>query len=166
MNTAPKCRICGCTQLRACVTEDGPCWWASPDLCSACLSAALQEVFSGQTPLSAIAEVAVERWRQVRQKGFDAAHDDDEHLGGELTRAAIAYAAHASVALSLGQKWGPKMAVTYAGHKAPGTWPWERAWWKPVSPRRDLLRAAALLIAEIEKIDRAEAAASAARERA
>lgn len=30
------CRVCGCTEARACVTEDGPCWWVEGDLCSAC----------------------------------------------------------------------------------------------------------------------------------
>lgn len=31
------CRICGCTDLRACVSETGPCHWVEPDLCSACV---------------------------------------------------------------------------------------------------------------------------------
>jgi hypothetical protein len=31
-----KCRVCGCTESRACVTEGVPCHWAEPDLCSAC----------------------------------------------------------------------------------------------------------------------------------
>lgn len=30
------CRVCGCTDLAACVTEDGPCHWVAEDLCSAC----------------------------------------------------------------------------------------------------------------------------------
>ncbi len=30
------CRVCGCTNDRACVTPDGPCYWVEPDLCSAC----------------------------------------------------------------------------------------------------------------------------------
>lgn len=33
-------------------------------------------------------------------------------------------------------------------------WPWDMSWWKPRTPREDLVRAAALLIAEIERIDR------------
>ena len=28
------CRVCGCTDDRAC---DGGCWWVQPDLCSACV---------------------------------------------------------------------------------------------------------------------------------
>ena len=38
----------------------------------------------------------------------------------------------------------------------PNFWPiaWEDKWWKPKNPRRDLVRAAALIIAEIERLDR------------
>jgi hypothetical protein len=39
----------------------------------------------------------------------------------------------------------------------PGFWLWEKKWWKPSSPRKDLVKAAALLIAEIDRIDTAEA---------
>lgn len=37
-------------------------------------------------------------------------------------------------------------------------WCWDRSWWKPTTPRRDLVKAAALILAEIERIDRAAAA--------
>lgn len=37
-----------------------------------------------------------------------------------------------------------------------GGWPWSRAWWKPASRRRCLIKAGALILAEIERIDRAE----------
>lgn len=34
------CRVCGCTDARACVTVDGvPCHWIAADLCSACAAA-------------------------------------------------------------------------------------------------------------------------------
>lgn len=36
------CRVCGCTDSRACVTADGPCYWVEPGLCSACVD--LEEV--------------------------------------------------------------------------------------------------------------------------
>lgn len=29
----PACRVCGCTDERAC---PGGCWWVEPDLCSDC----------------------------------------------------------------------------------------------------------------------------------
>ncbi|MBX3488888.1 GNAT family N-acetyltransferase [Parvibaculum sp.] len=31
-----RCRVCGCTQNKACVTPAGPCWWIAADLCSGC----------------------------------------------------------------------------------------------------------------------------------
>lgn len=30
------CRVCGCTDNNACITEVGPCWWVEEELCSAC----------------------------------------------------------------------------------------------------------------------------------
>lgn len=35
-----RCRVCGCTADRACVDDDGPCWWVERDLCSACATPA------------------------------------------------------------------------------------------------------------------------------
>jgi hypothetical protein len=34
-------------------------------------------------------------------------------------------------------------------------WPWSREWWQPKDRRRDLVRAGALIVAEIERLDRA-----------
>ncbi len=31
-----KCRVCGCTDDHACMTNEGPCHWVEEDLCSAC----------------------------------------------------------------------------------------------------------------------------------
>jgi hypothetical protein len=31
-----RCRKCGCTDERACITAEGPCHWVAADLCSAC----------------------------------------------------------------------------------------------------------------------------------
>jgi len=31
-----RCRKCGCTDERACITREGPCYWVAADLCSAC----------------------------------------------------------------------------------------------------------------------------------
>lgn len=85
---------------------------------------------------SVIVEIANERLRQVIAEGWSAAHDD-EHIRFELARAAAAYAASA------------------AG-RYPMYWPWDIAWLKPTNPRRDLIKAAALIVAEIERLDRIE----------
>ncbi|SUU02078.1 Uncharacterised protein [Acinetobacter baumannii] len=47
-----------------------------------------------------------------------------------------------------------KPAGVYQSEEAPEYWPWDDCYWKPKSPRQDLVRAAALLIAEIERLDR------------
>jgi hypothetical protein len=39
--------------------------------------------------------------------------------------------------------------------ETPALWPWATAWWKPRDRRRNLVRAAALVLADIERIDRA-----------
>lgn len=31
-----QCTECGCTDDQACVTDEGPCSWVQPGLCSAC----------------------------------------------------------------------------------------------------------------------------------
>lgn len=32
-----RCRVCGCTDLEPCITDEGPCSWVEKDLCSACV---------------------------------------------------------------------------------------------------------------------------------
>jgi hypothetical protein len=36
MDAVRQCHVCGCHDLAACQTEDGPCHWVEHDLCSAC----------------------------------------------------------------------------------------------------------------------------------
>lgn len=86
----------------------------------------------------AVADIAAERERQQAVEGWTPGHDDSEHGPGTLARAAACYALNA------------------AGVQPPGmNWPWEDKWWKPKDPRRDLVRAGALIVAEIERLDRA-----------
>lgn len=85
--------------------------------------------------ISVLQEVGRVRERQVA-KGYDAAHDD-EHTDGAIAVAAAYYA------------WG-KGVPEYL-------WPWEEAA-RPtlslMSDRERLLVAAALIVAEIERLDR------------
>jgi hypothetical protein len=100
---------------------------------------------------SVIQEIADERAGQKRREGFTADHDD-EHTMSELARAAQAYIQH-----YVGQ-WGRVRddftAEMYRTRAAPSCWPWGLNWWKPKTGRRDLVRAAALIVAEIERLDR------------
>lgn len=50
-----KCRDCGCTDDRACMTATGPCHWVERDLCSNCadgarLDAAIKESINPSVP--------------------------------------------------------------------------------------------------------------------
>ena len=89
-----------------------------------------------------VAEIAAERLRQISQEGWTPEHDD-EHSCGELAAAAACYAYPAP--------WGVNpSALKYP----PKPWPWNVEWWKPRDRRRNLVRAAALIVAEIERLDR------------
>lgn len=92
-------------------------------------------------PLSAFAlAVIAERRRQVEAEGWTTEHDD-AHRKGELASAASCYADSAGE----GSTW-----------LTPPGWPWAADWWKPAGFRRDLVKAAALILAEGEKFDRAK----------
>lgn len=103
----------------------------------------------------ALDDVRRERERQVNEEGWTPGHDDN-HCFGELARAAAAYAWFASFTDEArdGMKMEPKRGYI---NLLWCMWPrsWSECWWKPKDRRRDLVRAAALLVAEIERLDRA-----------
>ncbi|ENX5130679.1 ead/Ea22-like family protein [Salmonella enterica] len=88
----------------------------------------------------AILDVMAERQRQQSVEGWTPEHDD-EHCNGELAMAAVCYINDTgAVNRNGGKPWG---------------WPWDASWWKPDTRRRNLVKAGALILAEIERIDRA-----------
>lgn len=93
---------------------------------------------------NAIDDVIRERRHQIERERFNTEHDD-KHVKGELCKAAAGYADHAADVI---------VNLEEANFDVPCDWPWDDKWWKPKDPRRDLVRAAALIIAEIERIDR------------
>lgn len=97
----------------------------------------------------AIKDVWLERERQITEEGWSAAHDD-EHLPGHLARAGACYALYEASEAKAFSEW--LLSVIRS------IWPFEWSWWKPKDRRRNLVRAAALIIAEIERLDRAEKA--------
>ena len=97
----------------------------------------------------AIFDVLIERHRQRADEDFSHVHDDGLSKG-ELARAGACYAVS-----SLPDNAIPRAAAELPivlGH----LWPFVWTAWKPKDQRADLVRAAALLIAEIERIDRAQ----------
>ncbi|HEL7748804.1 TPA: hypothetical protein UL761_000308 [Stenotrophomonas maltophilia] len=95
--------------------------------------------------------IAIERQRQMAAERFTSTHDE-QYQRGELAKAAVAYAQLAAMELDAGTR----------GHigwlNPPAIWPWEAHWWKPVDARRDLVRAGALIAAQLDLIDQRDAA--------
>jgi hypothetical protein len=87
-------------------------------------------------------QIDFERQRQVASEGWTAAHDDG-HSSGELALAAACYAVAATN--------HPDRPLATAA-----LWPSERKWFKPSFARSNLIKAAALILAEIERLDRME----------
>lgn len=92
------------------------------------------------TMSEAARDVLSERRRQITEEGWATKHDD-LHTDRGMAAAAAVYALHAADVVGV-----------YCDF-----WPWEPHWWKPSTPRRNLVKAGALIIAEIERIDRAAA---------
>ena len=102
--------------------------------------------------MSVLDEIAAERRRQIEVEGWGPEHDD-EHDEGEMAFAAACYAISGGVPENQRGKSDRLIAAIQF------VWPtqWEWKWWKPKDRRRDLIRAAALIVAEIERLDRSGA---------
>lgn len=107
----------------------------------------------------AVRDVVDERLRQRRDRstggeGWSVEHDN-RHGGGELTAAAGVYALAAGRIMADNREsilpTGPQAIPSNLA----AFWPWAATWWKPDGGvRRMLVKAAALIIAEIERLDR------------
>lgn len=102
----------------------------------------------------AIKAIAAERKRQVEQEGWTHKHDDN-HSDGSLAQAAACYANPMTINV--------RPETTYSNdihpnddEQMPIGWPycWDSYWWRPTNRRRDLVKAGALIVAEIERLDR------------
>ena len=96
--------------------------------------------------MSAFMDIVAERERQIDVKGWAPEHDD-EHVNGELAAAALCYCWAAQAMLGK-PSFDPRIIMH------PPFWPWADEWWKPSDVRRNLVKASALIVAEIERLDR------------
>lgn len=120
---------------------------AASELDRLILENAAFRVVVGIMPQGAVRAIAAERERQKQEEGWTLEHDD-EHDEGELAAAAGCYCLEAAR-----KQEPPSPFGSPAG--PPRLWPWDSVWWKPMDSRRDLVRAGALIVAEIERLDRA-----------
>lgn len=118
--------------------------------------------------MAAIDDIAAERQRQIEGERWSADRDD-EYTDRSLAHAAAAYALGFDLEtrkeaitddVSGGRGdfpvWGTREI------QVPASWPtsWDAEWWKPTTARRDLVKAGALIVAEIERLDRAALSAA------
>lgn len=104
----------------------------------------LEEMMTYLSGISkASSDVLDERRRQVEVEGF-ASESDDKYVKGELAAAAACYVLQFCRRLPMG------MLVDVTNK----IWPFGTEWLKSDLSRRDLVKAAALIIAEIERLDR------------
>jgi len=102
--------------------------------------------------------IAAERKRQVTKERWTAKHDD-EHEARELARAAQCYLNHYVARQHIYGNTlrlpsiidGPK---AYQSELPSDEWPWGDKFWNPQNPLRDLVKAAALIAAEIDRLQR------------
>ncbi|HBV0977178.1 TPA: ead/Ea22-like family protein [Citrobacter freundii] len=86
----------------------------------------------------AILDVIAERQRQQSVEGWTPEHDD-QYGKSQLLWASSCYL----------------LNTIQPFNRIPMDWPWDSSWWKPTNSRRDLVKEGALILAEIERIDRA-----------
>ncbi|WP_052195899.1 hypothetical protein [Delftia sp. ZNC0008] len=99
-------------------------------------------------------DVLAERRRQVEAEGWTPEHDD-QHDEGEMCFAAAGYAAVASDNLQAISRDIDRDLTLDDNVYPPTNYPWPRSWeFKPCTPRRALVKSGALILAEIERIDR------------
>lgn len=108
------------------------------------IDAALKSILNFGSRNTAAIDVLAERRRQIEAEGWTPEHDDGQPL--KMAAAGACYV--------LWSDAYPNQC------EPPALWPWDAAWWKPKDYRRDLVRAAALILAEIERLDRAAAKSS------
>lgn len=163
--TAPTCRRCGAPLGHGLVTDlvsaqqhhgelshnEGALVvatvLAATSACSWNCLAVLAAQLAGPDADAAV-QVVAERERQVTTEGWTPEHDDSHPPGG-LALAGIFYAIE-----HVGPENPRNTPRTLIVDAVTAPWPWDAEWWKPKNPERDLVRAAALVAAEADRLVR------------
>lgn len=94
--------------------------------------------------------IAAERRRQIEVEGYTAEHDA-QHRPGEFTHAAGAYLYSALQQIDPLCGWTREMVEEIALDRGLLQWPWDAPGYRPKGPLSDLVRAGALIAAEIDR---------------
>lgn len=92
--------------------------------------------------------IAEERQRQIEEEGWSPGHDDT-HSDGSMALAAACYCVGP-------ENVAPNHGSDFSKKRYRLKWPWDDRWHKPKDRVRDLVRAGALIAAEIDRIQRLE----------
>lgn len=94
--------------------------------------------------------IAEERARQIVREGFSLVRDD-RYKGRQLALAAESY-------LSTHTSPDEEAKRVISDSRPNFDWPWAKKWWKPSNdPIRNLVKAGALIAAEIDRLQRKNA---------
>ena len=110
-------------------------------------AALISRILAFQFENVAFADVLRERLQQIHVHGFDADHDLN-HGRQVLPMAALTYLEDALTMLTGGQG----IAAAGISPEAPATWPW-RDFFRPADARTNLVKACALLLGAIDRLD-------------
>lgn len=100
----------------------------------------------------ALDDIMEERHRQISAEGWTPEHDD-AHTDRSLAVAGACYAIAASAPIDGNSSVFDENIK--CGNAVRALWPWDWKWWKSSDRRRNLVKAGALIVAEIERLDRA-----------
>ncbi|HJS83563.1 MAG TPA: hypothetical protein VJ742_12090 [Nitrososphaera sp.] len=95
--------------------------------------------------------ISEERTRQIEAEAWSLEHDQKTNLDEQLRWAAACYLLSGRLTIE------DRDVVDCF-------WPWEPFWWKPGDEVRNLVKAGALIAAEIDRIQRTEALKSASKQ--
>ena len=98
--------------------------------------------------MAGIDDIAAERKRHFDVEKFTVARDRRGYPGGQLINAAVSYATYARSDCDFDAARAMKLHSV-----VPTMWPWSVGWWKPTNRRQMLIKAGALIAAEIDRFD-------------
>lgn len=116
--------------------------WTQPKIIGKDLSAYNKLRYADKSHSPGAQLILQERLRQLDEEGFSPEHDS-EYQGGELLLAAESYLIQCN--------------DTSENTNLPPGWKWDAYWWKPQGRLRNLVKAGALIAAEIDRLQREEA---------